>query len=235
MAETLEGLDLDPDAYLDYAMGILDEDEEDLDARVESCIEILSGATEQELGPFSEHLKVHYSAMLESSQKQEEEQTVARAEAAIVQRERDLVEMKQKQQELAVIKEKQAAEALQRQALAAERGYIPEKEFDPEDSAGGKKKSSGSTMEEEMKISNLNHTAVNEADRAAREALRGAAAAKKKLDKDNLVKQKQEKSDTMDKRRAAAGQAGKKPSVASLKATAAKKKQNHGESNRARH
>ena len=234
MAETLEGLDLDPDAYLDYAMGILDEDEEDLDTRVESCIEIMSGATEQELGPFSEDLKAHYSAMLESSQKQEEEQTMARAEAAVVQRERDLVEMKQKQQELAVIKEKQAAEALQRQALAAARGYIPEKEFDPEDSAGGKK-SNRTAMEEEMKVSNLNHMAVNEADRAAREALRGAAAAKKKLDKDNLLKQKQEKSDTMDKRRAAAGQAGKKPSIASVKATAAKKKQNHGESNRARH
>merc|ERR1711865_1005577 len=217
-------------------MGILEEDEDEpLPGRVEQLLELLAGATEHDLTEFGSELETVYAAMGEQATEQAASDQLAKDQAAVLNRENELVQVKLKQQQLVLVKERQAAEALKRQELAAARGFVEECDPEMHSNRTTREQAKIDASESAMQVVNVNQSASNQADKAQREALRSAAAAKKQTDRDNLTKQKKDKNDTMDKRRAAAGQAGKKPSIASIKATAAKKKQNHGESNRARH
>jgi hypothetical protein len=222
LGETLTGLDLDAEVYSEYATGILGEDDEPLEARVESVLEILGGACEADLTQFGLDLAREWSAWQAAENSQEadkaESAKLAREEAARLQREQELAELEESQQD----KEEDLddEEVARRAQLLSIYGFEPGGE---EEGACGK--AGGGA--EEISGANQNRQAVDVLLRAKRDEAKALADKKKAKDKSDMANQKKKKEDTLTKRRAAAGQTGtKKPTQASIKAAAAKKKPN---------
>ncbi|CAM9102501.1 unnamed protein product, partial [Chrysoparadoxa australica] len=103
LAQALEKLDLDPEVYSTYVMGILDDDDQDqsIEERLDSVEEILSGAVDEDLTSMRAELKQRYAMLVKKRQEEEAMEELARAEETKRKREEERREIEEAEQERA--------------------------------------------------------------------------------------------------------------------------------------
>ncbi|TMW55435.1 hypothetical protein Poli38472_010317 [Pythium oligandrum] len=206
-------LGLDVDVYVDYGRGILEDDDMDVEERVQSVIAIFTGAADGIVGDDVVAKELNEREMVdaverilaETKAKKQEEQDLKRAEAQL--RDMQIREQEKREAELAKEKEKEKLlarqqmsreELAQREKLISEYGFSAISEFDEEGNiikTNDKDKDAGNL---EGVAQNTNRQRVHQAQAAMRDKMKKehekkVARDKELQEKERLKKEKAKK------------------------------------------